>query len=137
VGSTPTSVTEGVGGVGPALCAGQSPDGAVVQQEDARLARGRSGCNSPRVHCRFRVMGSWSRWDDAGMACRQPGFDSRRVHSVVLWSAIAGAGPNKRPADWGSNRTRGRRPQHDQRNKKEGKSARLIGLVAGCYRGPS
>src|SRR5262245_58298063 len=24
--------------------------GAVVQAEDARLARGRSGCNSPRVH---------------------------------------------------------------------------------------
>ena len=36
-------------------------------------------------------VGSWSRRYDAGMACRQPGFNSRRVHSVDGRSGPSGA----------------------------------------------
>ncbi len=54
------------------------------------------GFESLRDDFRPSGMGSWSRRYDAGMACRQPGFDSRRVHSASLRSAVAGADPNVR-----------------------------------------
>ena len=43
-------------------------------------------------HSKLSPVGSWSRRYDAGMACRQPGFDSRRVHSVELCATVAGRG---------------------------------------------
>ena len=46
------------------------------------------------------MKGLWSNWYDAGMACRQPGFDSRRVHSVEERAVVAGTGTEQRPADW-------------------------------------
>ena len=65
--------------------------------------------------CGSTDVGSWSRRYDTGMACRQPGFDSRRVHSIEVCSAAAGRGvrPTVRPT--GVRPTaRGRRTHPDQ-----------------------
>ena len=57
--------------------------GIVVQQEDARLARGKSGCESPRFHSRDASSSGLG----VCLANRRSGFDSRPFHSVTgLWS---------------------------------------------------
>ncbi len=51
------------------------------------------GVRLPAVPLTMRKnVGSWSRRYDAGMAYRQPGFDSRRVHSVGRRAATVGRG---------------------------------------------
>ena len=51
--------------------------GLLVEEEDAAVARRKSGCDSPAVHW---FLGPVVQREDASLACWKCGFDSRLVH---------------------------------------------------------